>query len=81
MKLFTLFIFSIFITANVNANESNVEYDAAATQKLQPQPSAVKAIDECKVATKRAMEGKLHQHDVLKTQFLGKRPYMDTNNK
>jgi hypothetical protein len=81
MKLFRLFIFSIFITANVNANESNVKYDAVATQKLQPQPSAVKAIDESKEVTKNVLVEILHQHDVLKTQFLGKRPYMDTNNK
>jgi len=81
MRLFTFFIFSLVLTFNVSANESNVENDVAVVQKLQAQSSAVNTIDETKAATKNALEEKPHQYDVLKTQFLGKRPYMDTHSK
>lgn len=77
MKLFVFFIFSLVLTFNVNANTSNVEIDAATTRKSQAESSPVNSINETKEATKNGLEEKSHQHDGLKTQFLGKRPYVN----
>jgi hypothetical protein len=72
MKLLTLFILSLVFTVNVSANEHDAKNDA-----VQVQPSSAFSDDAGKESAEKVLEESRHQHDSLKTQFLGKRPYME----
>jgi len=78
MKLCVLFIYALGMVASVNASadESKDQSNTA-----QVQQAVVQATDANKVSNNQTVDEAAHPHDALKTQFLGKRPYMDTKAK
>lgn len=83
MKFCGLFIFSLLLVISVNGNAEERKCvvkgkeQSGTLQQLNQQ-----AADASKVAATNQNAGEMvHQHDVLKTQFLGKRPYMETKTK
>jgi len=76
MKLCVLFICTLGLAVSVNANaDESKEQNSTAPQVSQ------QAADTNKASSNQTEEEAAHQHDALKTQFLGKRPYMETKAK
>lgn len=81
MKLCTLLTFSLVLvlSANAHADVNPVESKAQTNAVQQVNPQTVDATEAS--STSKITEQAEHRHDVLKTQFLGKRPYMETKAK
>ena len=73
MKLFVLFMYALGLAVSVNASADESKEQSSTTQVQQAE---VQAADSNKASTPVDEEAS-HQHDALKTQFLGKRPYME----
>ncbi len=73
MKLCVLFICALGLAVSVNANaDESKEQNSTAPQVSQ------QAADTNKASSNQTVDEEAsHQHDALKTQFLGKRPYME----
>ncbi len=78
MKLCVLFIYALGLVASVNASADEAK---GQSNTAQVQPAVVQTTDANKVSTNQTVDEAAHPHDALKTQFLGKRPYMDTKAK
>jgi len=75
MKLFVLFIYTLGFAVSINASANEAKDQ---TSTAQVQQANMQVADTNKVSTNQAVDdGASHQHDALKTQFLGKRPYME----
>lgn len=81
MKLCTLLTFSLVLglSENAHADVNPVESKAQTNAVQQVNPQTVDATEAS--STSKITEQAEHRHDVLKTQFLGKRPYMETKAK
>ncbi len=81
MKLCTLLTFSLVLvlSANAHADVNPVESKAKTNAVQRVNSKAADATDASN--TSKTTEQVEHRHDVLKTQFLGKRPYMETKAK
>lgn len=75
MKLFALFIYALGLAVSVNASADEAKDQTSTAQVLQ---ADMPVADTNKVSTNQGVDDEAsHQHDALKTQFLGKRPYME----
>ncbi|TFW72593.1 hypothetical protein C3Y98_03025 [Methylotenera oryzisoli] len=75
MKLFALFIYAFCLAVSVNASADEAKDQ---TSTAQVQQANMQVADTKKVSTNQAVDDEAsHQHDALRTQFLGKRPYME----
>jgi len=75
MKLFVLFIYTLWFAVSINASADEAKDQ---TSTAQVQQANMQVADTNKVSTNQAVDDESsHQHNALKTQFLGKRPYME----
>ncbi|HEY0841227.1 hypothetical protein [Methylotenera sp.] len=75
MKLFVLFIYTLGLAVSINASADEGKDPSSTTQVQQ---ADMQPADANKVSANQAVDDEAsHQHDALKTQFLGKRPYME----
>jgi len=75
MKLFVLFIYALGLAVSVNASADESKAQSSSAQVPQ---ADVQVADTNKASTNQSVDEEAsHQHDALKTQFLGKRPYME----
>ncbi|ACT49194.1 hypothetical protein [Methylotenera mobilis] len=72
MKLCVL-LMALGLAVSVNASADENKEQSNAVQQLKQQE-----VDASKVNANQAEEEVTRQHDVLKNQFLGRRPYMET---
>ena len=78
MKLFSLFIYALACSMSINAYADDAKNQV---DGVQPQQMMAQTVEANKTGNQQVKPVDSHRHDVMKTQFLGKRPYMETKAK